>query len=91
MFYEAPESYVYSALRSVNMEQTNIDLNKIVGANLKRAIKESKWRTQEKFSEAFGAEVRTVGRWCNQGIDKLSLVQQIADFLEIDVFALLSL
>ena len=72
------------------MKQTNIDLNKIVGANLKRAIKKSKWRTQEKFSEAFGAEVRTVGRWCNQGIDKLSLVQQIADFLEIDVFALLS-
>ena len=90
MFYEAPESYVYSALRSVSMEQTNIDLNKIVGANLKRAIKKSKWRTQEKFSEAFGAEVRTVGRWCNQGIDKLSLVQQIADFLEIDVFTLLS-
>jgi hypothetical protein len=73
------------------MKQINIDLNKIVGANLKRAIKESKWKTQEKFSEAFGAEVRTVGRWCNQGIDKLSLVQQIADFLEIDVFALLSL
>ena len=73
------------------MKQTNIDLNKIVGANLKRAIKESKLKTQEKFSEAFGAEVRTVGRWCNQGIDKLSLVQQIADFLEIDVFALLSL
>ena len=72
------------------MKQTNIDLNKIVGANLKRAIKESKWKTQETFSEAFGAEVRTVGRWCNQGIDKLSLVQQIADFLEIDVFALLS-
>ena len=66
MFCGAPESYVYSALRSVNMEQTNIDLNKIVGANLKRAIKESKWKTQEKFSEAFGAEVRTVGRWCNQ-------------------------
>ena len=73
------------------MKQTNIDLGKIVGANLKRAIKESKWKTQEKFSEAFGAEVRTVGRWCNQGIDKLSLVQQIADFLEVDVFALLSL
>ena len=73
------------------MKPINIDLNKIVGSNLKRAIKESKWKTQEKFSEAFGAEVRTVGRWCNQGIDKLSLVQQIADFLEIDVFALLSL
>ena len=59
------------------MEQTNRNLIGNVGANLKRAIKESKWKTQEKFSEAFGAEVRTVGRWCNQGIDKLSLVQQI--------------
>ena len=73
------------------MKQTNMDLDKIVGVNLKRAIKESMWRTQEKFAEAFGAEVRTVGRWCNQGIDKLSLIQQIADFLEIDVYALLSL
>ena len=73
------------------MKQTNIDLNKIVGANLKRAIKESQWRTQERFAEAFGAEVRTVGRWCNKGIDKLSLIQQIADFLEIDVLTLLSL
>ena len=73
------------------MKQTNIDLGKIVGANLKRAIKESKWKTQEKFSEAFGAEVRTVGRWCNQGVDKLSLIQQIADFLGIDVLALLSM
>ena len=73
------------------MKQTNIDLNKIVGANLKRAIRESEWKTQERFAEAFCAEVRTVGRWCNQGIDKLSLIQQIADFLGIDVLALLSL
>ena len=73
------------------MKQTTVDLNKIVGDNLKRAIKESRWRTQARFAEAFGTEDRTVGRWCNQGIDKLSLVQQIADFLELDVYALLSL
>ena len=73
------------------MKQTNIDLNKIVGATLKRAIKASKWKTQEKFAEAFSTDVRNVGRWCNQGVDKLSLVQELADLLEIDVFALLSL
>lgn len=73
------------------MEQTNMDLNKIVGANLKRAIKESKWRTQEKFAEAFPTTVRNVSRWCNKGVDKISLVQDLADFLGIDVFALLSL
>ena len=73
------------------MKQTKLDLNKIVGANLKRAIKASQWRTQARFAEAFGAEERTVGRWCNEGVDKLSLIQQIADFLDIDVLALLSL
>jgi hypothetical protein len=72
------------------MKQTKKDLGKTVGANLKRAIRESKWKTQAKFAEAFYTEERTVGRWCNQGIDKLSLIQEIADFLEIDVFALLS-
>ena len=35
------------------------------------------------------AETRAVGRWCNGGIDKLSLVYEIAYFLEIDVFSLL--
>ena len=73
------------------MKQNNTDLSVIVGVNLKRAIRESEWRTQAKFAEAFGAEERTVGRWCNQGIDKLSLIQQIADFPNIDVLALLSI
>lgn len=71
------------------MKQTIDNLNLIVGENLKRAIKSSKWKTQEKFAESFGAETRTVGRWCNGGIDKLSLVYEIAYFLEIDVFSLL--
>ena len=73
------------------MEQKKLNLNLVVGANLKRAIKASKWRTQARFAEAFGAEIRTVGRWCNEGIDKLSLVEQIADFLEISALSLLSL
>ena len=66
------------------------DLSIIVGANLKRYIKFSKWKTQAEFANAFGAEERTVGRWCNNGIDKLSLIQQIADFLNIDIMELFS-
>ena len=76
--------------RYLLMKQTKTSLEKIVGANVQRAIKASKWKTQAKFAEAFGADERTVGRWCNQGIDKFSLLQQIADFLGVDVYALLS-
>lgn len=72
------------------MKQTRINLGKIVGAKIKRAIKESKWRTQERFAEAFCAEVRTVNRWCNQGINNIDTILDIADFLEIDVWTLLS-
>ena len=72
------------------MEQKNKALGLVVGANLKRLIKESKYGTQEEFAFEFGADVRTVGRWINCGIDKLSTIIQIADFFEIDVFAILS-
>ena len=67
------------------MKDTNQDLALIVGANLKRYIRLSRWKTQAEFAYAFGAEERTVGRWCNQGIDKLSLIQQLAEFLNIDI------
>ena len=72
------------------MKQNNNRLGLTVGANLKRAIKGSDWRTQERFAEAFCADERTVRRWCKGEIDKISLIEQIADFLGIDVFALLS-
>ena len=72
------------------MERNFQTLGLTVGENLKRLIKESKYGTQENFAYEFGADVRTVGRWINKGIDKLSLVSQIADFFNVDVFAILS-
>ena len=72
------------------MKQNQQDLGLIVGANLKRLIKESKYGTQENFAFEFGTDVRTVGRWVNHGIDKLSTILQIARFFNVDVFAILS-
>ena len=72
------------------MEQKYQDLGLVAGAKLKRLIKESKYGTQEEFASEFGADVRTVGRWINHGIDKLSTITQIAEFFGIDVFAILS-
>lgn len=72
------------------MEQKNKDLGLVAGANLKRLIKESGLGTQQKFALTFHTDVRTVGRWVNHGIDKLSIIKQIADFFKVDVFAILS-
>lgn len=72
------------------MEQKRKDLGLVAGANLKRLIKESEYRTQEEFAFKFGTDVRTVGRWINKGIKNLDTVQEIADFFGIDALSILS-
>ena len=72
------------------MEQKRKDLGLVAGANLRRLIKESKYGTQEEFAFEFGTDVRTVGRWVNKGIKNLDTIQQIADFFDVDGFAVLS-
>lgn len=72
------------------MERNFQTLGKVAGANLKRLIKESDLGTQEAFAFEFGADVRTVGRWIHQGIDRLSTLDQIANFFNVDVLTILS-
>lgn len=64
-------------------------LSQIAGDNLKKIIKESVYKTQEEFAYSFGAEIRTVSRWLNSGIKNLDTLQEIAEFLNIDVLSLL--
>ena len=72
------------------MEQKRKALCLVAGANLKRLIKNSVYRTQEEFAYQFGTDIRTVNRWVNQGIPNLTLVEMIADFFGVDPLALLS-
>ena len=60
-----------------------------VGPNLKRLIKESKYRTQERFAEGAGYDTRTVRVWVKEGINSISTIALVADVLEVDVRALL--
>ena len=59
-----------------------------IGNNLKRLIKESKYKTQEGFAEAVGADPRTVRRWVKH-LDSISTLAYVAKALEVDVEALL--
>ena len=70
------------------MKQNHKDLGLVVGANLKRLIKESDCKTQEEFAYRFGTTPRNVGRWINEGIRNLDIIQQIAIFF-VDVLTLL--
>lgn len=72
------------------MEQNIKDLGLVAGANLKRLIKNSKYKTQEEFVFEFGTDVRTVGRWIRGGINSLATIQQIAAFFGVDALAFFS-
>ena len=72
------------------MEQNIKDLGLVAGANLKRLIKNSKYKTQEEFAFEFCTDVRTVGRWVNKGIKNLDTIQQIAAFFDVDALAFFS-
>ena len=64
-------------------------MSKIAGENLKRLIKETQYRTQEEFAYAFGAETRTLSRWLNQGVKDIDTLEQLANFLSVDITDLL--
>lgn len=53
-----------------------------VGAKLKRLISEN-YSSQEEFAFQFGADVRTISRYVNNGIDKISTIQDLAGFFNI--------
>ena len=72
------------------MEHTYQDLSLVAGANLKRLIKNSKYKTQEEFAFEFCTDVRTVGRWVNKGIKNLDTIQLIAAFFGVDALTLFS-
>ena len=58
------------------------------GKNLKRIIKENGF-TQEQFAEQMYVDPTTVRRWLANGIDKLSILEEIAKFFNISVLDIL--
>ena len=53
------------------------------GQKLRQLIQEN-FHTQEDFAERYGMELRTVNRYINQGINKIDIVQELADFFQVD-------
>lgn len=54
----------------------------IAGQNLKQLIKEN-YSSQEDFAYDYGAEIRTISRYVNQGINKIDVIQELAEFFNV--------
>ena len=60
------------------------DATKQAGKKLRQLIHEN-YATQEEFAIDFGTDVRTVSRYVNSGINKVSVLQELAAFFHISV------
>jgi transcriptional regulator with XRE-family HTH domain len=66
------------------MSKTHRSLSLVAGENLRHLIQKSN-RTQEQFAFEFGANDRTVRRWIKNGINSLSIIEEVARFFGVDV------
>lgn len=62
----------------------DIDFSLNAGKVLKRLIRDN-YDTQEEFAYDFGTDIRTVSRYVNQGINKVSVLQELASFFRISI------
>lgn len=53
------------------------------GKKLKQLIKEN-YSSQEEFADDYGADIRTISRYANQGINRIDVIQELADFFGVD-------
>lgn len=64
---------------------SKVDASKQAGMVLRRLIQEN-YPSQEEFAYDFGADIRTVSRYINQGINKVNVLQELADFFQIELW-----
>ena len=63
---------------------SNIDYTLYAGQKLRELINQN-YRTQEEFAYDFGADLRTINRYINEGINKLSVIQELAEYFGVDI------
>lgn len=61
-----------------------LSTKQIAGLRLRRLIQEN-YSSQEEFAYDYGLEIRTVSRYINNGINKVDVIQELAEYFNIDV------
>lgn len=67
-----------------------ISIKQRVGINLKKLIKESRFKTQEKFAnDGMFVDPTTVRKWIQYGINSIETINEIARVLDVSFMELL--
>ena len=59
---------------------------RIAGETLRKLIQEN-YSSQEEFAYDYGADLRTISRYINNGINKINVVQELADFFNVSLIS----
>ena len=66
------------------------ELSNKVGKNLKKLIKQSIYKTQEKFAiNAMNVDPVTVRRWIKNGVKDIDTIYELSKKLNVELFELL--
>lgn len=52
------------------------------GNALRRLIAEN-YPSQEEFADKYGADIRTISRYINNGINKIDIIQELAEHFDV--------
>lgn len=63
---------------------SDFDATKRAGEVLRKLIQEN-YASQEEFAYDFGTDIRTVSRYVNNGINKISILQELAVFFHVNI------
>ncbi len=63
---------------------SDFDATKRAGEVLRKLIQEN-YTSQEEFAYDFGTDIRTVSRYVNNGINKISILQELAVFFHVNI------
>ena len=61
---------------------TNLTPQQIAGKNLRKFIS-AKYKSQEDFAFEYGADIRTINRYINNGINKIDAIQDLSQYLHV--------
>ena len=72
------------------MKENSKSISEKVGKKLKSLIKQSKFKTQDRFAnEGIHVSPVTVRRWIAHGVRDINTIEEISQILEIDIMELL--
>ena len=64
-------------------QMNEFDAAKRAGQVLRKLISEN-YTSQEEFAFEYGADVRTINRYINNGINKIDVIQDFAELFNVD-------